>query len=93
MSKFMKLSRVEMKNVLGGLCMPGNPNCGDGGGGSSPCYLTVYNGPGYTNPQRLPTDATNSTDAEARCVALILEPGLGVYNCKFNCSGGTANPS
>ncbi|WP_219125890.1 hypothetical protein [Mucilaginibacter sp. 21P] len=75
MSKFMKLSRVEMKNVMGGVAQ---------------CTLTV-SGPNYSNPQTIATSASNSSEANDRCVALIMDPGNGVYHCGYSCGGG--NPS
>lgn len=72
----MKLSRVEMKNVLGG-----DPV-------TTGCILTLY-GPNYTPLGSGIQSGTNDPkEAEARCVNLIAQPGNGVYHCKYKCDGG-----
>ncbi|MBD1387188.1 hypothetical protein IDJ75_18010 [Mucilaginibacter rigui] len=69
MSKFNKLSRAEMKNVLGGLCMPGDPNCG-GGTGTKSCSCTLTGAQNVKVDYPLPASASASEgDCSSSCKA------------------------
>jgi hypothetical protein len=73
-----KLSRAEMKNVMGGKA------------DTTACYITTY-GANYSNPSEPGlilvdgSGATASAEANAYCVNLIATTGNGVYHCSYNC--------
>lgn len=82
----MKLSRTEMKNVLGGLCDPNNPDCAGGGGGAELCRFR------YVSASGVSSGTTNSVvllggsaEANQKCIAYV-QANAGTH-CHYDCDG------
>jgi len=71
-----KLTRVEMKNILGGVEAPPDS-------GTNLCLITI-SGPNHSNP----VSYTQFLDGSANtyCVNLIATAGNGINHCSYACT-------